>query len=619
MLARTAAKTSPFSSWMTTAPATWGAAAASTDTGRLVGELDGAVAGVLTAALRDRVDRYPTAALSVNPSLVQDGNGYVFLRADGPAGPERMVRAQRHPAIDAVLDVLGPGDTVGSVAARLGDGGARLVEQCIRSGLVEVRSPVPDHDPRPWSSWAGVVSGDDPELHVDPGASATALGRVASRLEVDPPPGALHEMRVADAAVAAAPQRLGDEEILELDSIRCLLALFDQKLPMKIAAAEFLAATFGVEHDIALTVALDAIQRATADPASDLGRLMGPMAPPWGPDLARCTSLRLRQLGEDLSEVSEAVLLAAEHGALSVPFVEDLVEKFPERHPNASATMYLQFIDGAGPLRRALNVVHGGHGRGRGRFAAQASLPVGQLGVDIADEVVELGGLLGSTLNVRSATCRRELQYPGSASGRPGHERLLMSDVRVVPGADGLPWLTADGRRVRPVHLGMAADLALPLFARRIEQVFGSAYLLHPSAPPFAPARPGEYRTAEAHTPRVVVGATVVQRARWFLRVEALPAPTNVAATALQEWHSWVTERGLPTRFFLRAWDPADAAGRSKARKPVFIDLTSRLLLADAEKMLRDAQFAIVEECLPDPLNGNGPVAEYAIEVGARE
>lgn len=627
MAARAGAKTSPFSSWMVTVPARWGRPGGEVTGERLLAELDGAVVGALTRALHAALPDAAGLEVRVNPSLVRVEGGWLFIRA---GQREQTVRVAAHPAIDELLRALAPGDTEAGLAARV-TGGAGLVGKCLAAGLIEHCLPVADHHPRPWAAWAAIADARgaadlsasltalDAALHdADADAAQAAAGQVGRRVGAELPPVEVHEMSVAADWPYELPARPEGAALAELDSARRLLALTDVKFPAKLAAAEHLARRFGPDYEVPLTVALDSLARAGLDADDDLGRIIGPTAPPWGADLATCAGDMVRELGSALSGLTGDVLSLAAKGPLAVDDVRRLLDDFPFVHPNRSATFYLQEALEPG-IRRVVNVVHGGHGRGRGRIATQAGIPVMDLVPTVDEDILEIGGLLGSALNSRAATAPRELQYPGATTGRPQEQRLPMASVRVVPGAHGLPALRGqDGRDVRLVHLGMAADLALPPFVRLLEQVFGSAYLIHPSIAVFTPAAPGRAGVAQSATPRVTLGETVLQRARWLLRREEFPGGGEPRAS-LRAWHQWLAAHGLGSGFYLRAWSSADhGGGQSKARKPVFIDVTSPLLFADAEKMLRQAEYAIVEECLPDPLAGAGHVTEYAVEVGVR-
>ncbi|WP_329496101.1 hypothetical protein [Kitasatospora herbaricolor] len=627
MAARAAAKTSPFSSWMVTIPARWGLPGGVAARERLLVELDGAVIGELTHALRAVLPVAAELEVRVNPSLVRVEGGWLFIRA---GRREQTVGVAEHPAIDAMLRALGPGDTEADLAARV-IGGAGLVSRCLATGMIEHRLPVADHHPRPWAVWAafadehgaadlsaGLSALDNALCDSSAAAAEAAAARVGRHLGIELPAVKAHEMSVAADWPYELPDRPDGAVLDELDRARRLLALYDLKLPAKAAAAEHLEKRFGAHYDVSLTVALDSLGRARLDPDGDLGRIIGPAAPPWGADLATCSGSMVRELGRALSGLTGEVLGRAAHGPLSVKELDRLLDDFPFVHPNRSATFYLQEAAEAG-IRRVVNVVHGGHGRGRGRLAAQAGLAIADLVPTVDQDVVEISGLLGSALNSRTGTAPRELQYPSTTSDRPDGERLPMASVRVVPGAYGLPVLRdRDGRDVRLVHLGMAADLALPPFVRLLEQVFGSAYLMHPSIAVFTPAAPGRAGAAQSATPRVVLGATALQRSRRLLRREQFPGGRG-PRESLRAWHRWLAAHGLESRFYLRAWSSADHGGaQSKARKPVFVDMTSPLLFADAEKMLRQAEYAIVEECLPDPLAGSGHVTEFAVEVGSR-
>lgn len=626
MAARASAKTSPFGSWMTTAPTSWGQRPDRSQLGHSVAELDFATAGRLNDALNRTVLRQSELKIRVNPSLVLTDTGYLYLKG---GSNEQMVRARSHPSIAAVLDCIEPDDSAYTLESRLGVGGGKIVSQCIRAGLLEVVWPIGEAHSTCWADWSeiarrrGYMAISDATsalnqalLVVDRARIESTVAELDLILDTDLGLPEVHEMHVAKAPATPTPERLDQVTIAEIDCIRRLLSLFDQKLPMKIAASEFLTQRFGSSYNLPLTVALEEIRRFAISPLNDVSLVLGPDTPPWGAELQNSESFQLRKLGCDLDHLIAEVLGTASQGALSVEYIEDLISDFSIQHPNKSATIYMQLISNS-PMKRVINVIHGGHGRGVGRLIKQLGCSISEVSTQSTPNTVEIAGLLGSTLNARTPIAPRELQYPGTTSSRPAEQQLMMSDVRVVAGPGQLAELRdGDGRRVLPVHLGMAADLALPTYARLIEQIFGSAFLVHPSAPPFTPTRPGKQNSSETWTPRIVVGSTVVQRARWFLQKDAFPSSVGMNLADLESWHQWLTSRGLPTRFFLRAWNPSATKNPSKARKPVFVDITSVLLLKDAEKLLSDAQYAIVEECLPDPMAGHGRVTEYAIVVG---
>lgn len=627
MAARASAKTSPFGTWMTTAPTSWGQRPNRPQTGRRVAELDFAFARRLTDALNRTVLRQNELQLRVNPSLVSTDIGYLYLRG---GSAEQMVRVRSHPSIAAVLDCMEPTDSAYTLEARLGVGGGKIVSQCIRAGLLEVLWPVGEAHTTCWADWSelarkkGYIAISDATTALDRALLAADRPRIDSTvaeldllLDTDLGLPEVHEMHVANVPATPTPERLDHATIAEIDCIRRLLSLFDQKLPMKIAASEFLTQRFGSSCNQPLTVVLEEIRRAATSPLNDINLVLGPDTPPWGAELQKCESSQLRKLGTDLDHLVEEVLGSASQGPLSVAYIEDLINNFPIQHPNTSATIYFQLISNSS-MKRVINVIHGGHGRGVGRLVKQLGCATSEIPMIPTPNTVEIAGLLGSTLNTRSPIAPRELQYPGTTSSRPADQQLMISDIQVVTGPGQLPELRdKDGQCVLPVHLGMAADLALPTYARLIEQIFGSAFLVHPSAPPFTPTKPGKQDSSETWTPRIMVGSTVIQRARWFLQKDAFPILVGLDPIDLESWHQWVAERGLPTRFFLRAWNPSATKNPSKARKPVFVDITSRLLLKDAEKLLSDARYAIIEECLPDPMVGDGRVTEYAIVVGS--
>ncbi|MEU6777712.1 hypothetical protein ABZ912_00825 [Nonomuraea angiospora] len=241
----------------------------------------------------------------------------------------------------------------------------------------------------------------------------------------------------------------------------------------------------------------------------------------WPQPLATSALPRVREL-ERLRAEARSLTLDAEDPDDTCRVTPGQLESWPSWIAiPASSACYVQTV--ADTL--VLNVVHGGRlspaqarppprTRRRPPPAAPAPGP-GRHGrhrvLRDPDGAVyaEFSGNLGTTLNVRPPSTRYEIDYPHSPGTRPPDLRLPLTALRVTlcPNS-GLPELRSKrfGRRVVPLHLGLAAEFRLPPAARFIEWVFGPGYCSIPArrrwcgwagfrrrSPDTRASRPGEW------------------------------------------------------------------------------------------------------------------------------
>jgi hypothetical protein len=676
-VARAAAKTSPFSSFMLTSVAHWGAQTRGGRPARPVGVID--LDGGFLADLRAAVARHPALSahrpIRVNPSWVDTGlHGYLLAPVPGEPVNRiaissavrecvRRVRPAQPIAREELLAQLmaatgQPEPVVGRFLARL------LVAGVLLTGL-----PVDElaaDQPGRLADWASAVAGDgltdltgllrELQDRLDRPVDAAevdqerlhlaALTRTAQQLSdtlagTESVVGAGHEtVVVLDEALPLDPARWLPV-LADLDVVRRFLVLFESRLPVRLAAGAFFAERFGATASVPFVIFHHAVQEALAGgpgpAAEDLRHLLIAAPAGWSADLASARLPAVRELAE-LREKARAFALQPvdDDGVVRVGPADlaALVATWPEwaRTGTSTACYLMPNADGA-----VLNVMHGGRGRGRGRLE-QAFRRVGGpvLHPDAPPEdpegplVAELSGLHGSTLNLRDPWAPAVIDYPGP-DGLPnaggGRIVLPLADLQVRSDArTGLVTLHSDMHRrpVTVVHLGMASDLTLPPAARSLERLFGDSYLVHPSAPALS-AVPSGWEGAQAtHHPRVCVGRVTVQRARWFMSAREVPVPSGARPDAdhLLRLLDWLDRTGIPRRSFVRAWS-ADRAGRqAKERKPVYFDAENWFLVADLHKLLSGADFVMFDEALPDPGrpcdDPGARVREYVIELTGR-
>ena len=96
------------------------------------------------------------------------------------------------------------------------------------------------------------------------------------------------------------------------------------------------------------------------------------------------------------------------------------------------------------------------------------------------------------------------------------------------------------------------------------------------------------------HTPRIVVDGVVVQRRRWQVAVADVPTITGRVPGA-QDWlvvQVWRHGLGLPGRVYFMP---------DTERKPIFLDFSSVVSVANFAACVRAAERVVLTEALPDP------------------
>ncbi|WP_431930482.1 lantibiotic dehydratase [Nonomuraea jabiensis] len=654
-LVRAAVKTSPYSTFTSTGRAVWGGGERHVERVVPVLELDG-------------VQTFSDDRVRVNPSVTVAGGTAEFI---GPPPGEALVSIGVTEAVAACLRVAEGGEWVprGRFAEALGAEPAavtKFLDKLLTVGLLEAR---PDGDPPPH-----LLDGiRRTERAADPSTFRHELGRLIAAARAAAP-GAdtaknaapaerttrgdggaddggatrgdggaddggaargdggvgravVHEVAVCVEPVARLDPARWRGGLADLDVVRRWLAVFDAKHPMRLAVAAYLTTRYGPDPAVPFLTLHRHIQRELAGTGAagrELRAFLGSSAA-WTQPLATSALPRIREL-ERLSAEARSLALDAEDPDGTCRVTPGQLAAQLESWPSwiaipASSACYVQAV--AGTL--VLNVVHGGHGRALRRLDHLIERAGGHPEpprIEDPDGTVyaEFSGDLGSTLNARPPSTRYEIDYPHSPGTRPPDLRLPLTDLHVTLCPDsGLPELRSKrlGRRVVPLHLGLAAEFRLPPAARFIERVFGPGYLLHPSSPPLV--RMGRVPSEVTRYPRVEAGRVVVQRRRWLAPVATLPvrAKGEGDAAYLTRLIAWADEYGVPHRSFVRAWpEQTGDKGQDKARKPLFLDLANLFLVKNFERQIRGCAFALFEEALPDP--GPERVTEYLIEVGGR-
>ncbi|MGI5282698.1 lantibiotic dehydratase [Nonomuraea polychroma] len=675
---RAATKTSPFSTFTISGTALWaphGPAVAldggATPAGVL--ELDGLLLRLLYQALCDDPRLGRSLRVRVNPSATPHQGMIGFL---GPQSSEPILSTPATPAITRCLEIVGEstGLTLSDLRDRLAEGHdalptvQRFLDALLAAGLLERLPPVPDHaaDPLgPLSRWLGTYEDDDiaevrtmverargellrrvpvadvesqrTRLHV----LQRAIAELRDRLGL--PRGgdlrAFHESAVFTGPVASCSLPRWRTALEDLDAVRRWLAALDPALPLRVALGAFCGERFGPGVRVPFLLLHRAMHEELTRCDSRHGRLLNAVlnAPPGEP-VASLGVPRMRELNRIQRMARQAIAAAPfKDGVRSIaPFVlTSLAAGWPEWLPTPpSLACYVQVISEQGRIRLVVNAAHTGFGRGRSRVLQLIRQAGGAAPADLTWQtappeplIAELGGTFASSLNRRMPSAAYEIDYPFATSGRPAGERLPLSDLEAVhdPRTRMVGLVSKRlGCAVRPLHLGMMADILLPPAARLLALGFGSSYYLYPSMPLLP--EPGEdHSKAVASLPRVEIGRVVVQRARWVAPTAEVPVQEKGERDAdyYLRLVAWVRSHGMPTRCFVRA--PVGRQGRlgailDKSRKPVYVDFANWLLVMVFDRMVRGAGPVVVfEEALPDPESGTGSVTEFLLEISERE
>ncbi|TMR10374.1 hypothetical protein ETD86_39765 [Nonomuraea turkmeniaca] len=663
-VARAAAKTSPYATFTFSGLGEWtagGPAVQPPDTLDWQGvvELDRAVLQPVWAALTRHPEVYARARLRVNPAAFDDGERIWFL---GPGPTERLSSVPAGKDVRAALAWLRahPDAMAGSVPG---------LRPLVQAGLVELVPPYDEQGADPvgaLASWLPVPSlaatvrriseaahGDDRRKSID---------TVREALEELLSPGARAHPWLPDknlcpesALLTGVAGRCGagawQAALDDLDVVRHLLGLFDSDLPAKVSAAAYFLDRYGPGASVpALTFYRDLHTADQPGPAGLMVReLLGnPLATPGGagpPDLPGMRALaaarrRFWQAANAGPGGAAVCLTAAELAGLAAewpPFVQ----------APGSVCCYVQAVPAPDGLRLVLGTVSAGYGRGLSRLHRLITLAGGQpppamhLRAPEADvRLAECRAIAGGGLNLRTATADVALAYPGTAPGDPaavlgdGAGEGEVPEVSVVelaitydPATERLVLRDAAGCRVRPVHLGLAAQHWLPPALQFLIRVFGEPATAMVPGWVFRAGGDVPPPGAVERWPRLDVGRVTLARACVRLRAGDFPVPLPGEGDAayLPRLAGWLAGHGVARRFFARVVDLREGLGTgllSKGRKPMYVDVTDHLLLTGFIRSIGDPDaLMVLEEALPDladaPAYGDGGrhVTEYAVQV----
>ncbi|MCX7542590.1 hypothetical protein OS128_06645 [Corynebacterium sp. P5848] len=682
---RAAAKTSPFSTFTCTGRPHVGACDTAIqlpypESVRIVRQLDGRIWALLMQNLRERDQIKAVLRLRPNPSLtwITSLSRAALL---GPPPMEQLRLLPIHPAFRTVLaapmEAAPPSIWKKRLAEDLylqgeSDEASMLVEKLLRAGILQPDDPVSESSDRPvselvqWLRDRGVSSTIEwfPSLArlaslLEPSPSATdgealrstrnEAGRSIEEIlgvlnykstdlggDVEP----IHESAVVDRPVVT-PAMPATDDLITIGAAHSWLSVLDTKWPGRLTVAAFGDTFLPDQGTVPLLEFYRAVNKEMREGESRHASLLRtwfsavPLQPESGLPTKELTPA-LHQLRSERQRNLNLVtrFLDEEHGVSRIPL--NLVQKqLHERAKllcsTAPSAVYIQET-GSTDARWVINVFHGGHGRGRSRtnhLMSSAGLfaqPIVPKKTSSAGRVVvaEWTGTHGSSLNARQPVLSAAIDYPYTTGPSSGQYRIPISCLHVRRSdTRGLLELIdiRDGTVINPAHTGMLADYQLPPLARFVERVFGDAYLMHPSNPPFASNLALNQLTEITRVPQVQVEDVVIQRRRFIVPIRLFPRPESGQSDEayLRVLYQWFSNHALPTTCYARAWGRNLSTDKVKSRKPMIFDLYSWWTVTELLRHSGGADFVVLDDALPDPFRKEpaSPVTEILIETPA--
>ncbi|MEV7010679.1 lantibiotic dehydratase [Streptosporangium sp. NPDC051022] len=662
-LARVAAKTSPYATFMMSGLARWSPYGEAAAWGALPWSWRGAVEPNvwllrrLLLALGEVDDRVADESeVRASVSLFEDERRWWVLGANESAYHGVAIT---EPLAELLRDLREGPYNLGE--ARLGLARREVLERLVEVGLLERLFPVADQAPRPLDELAGRFAGHGASRALE--EAGRALERYPSAESVAERDVLVRRVRSAFGDLAALvtaaggrPVALPDKNVFyenavfdtpavrlgaerwraataDLHVIRDFLAPFQHHTAARMIAGSVFADRFGPGGQVPFGRFHRLVAGLRGDGAeAELDALLNRRAGSDSGALPRTRELRRIRDG------ARAALrghVPGPDGTITVDpaSLAKLSAGWPEFvEPVRSLACLVQILQEADPVRLVLNGVAGGYGAMLGRTRRLlGDGPGGGHQADAGVVLAELAGHFGSNLNLRPVAVPYEITYPGSIGSLPPDFQIPLGGlaVRHERDTDRLVLVeAATGRRVRPIYTGMMAAALLPKTARLLLHLFGDL----PSAtlPTWAlftdlPDVPPESVTAVA---RVSVGHVVVARASWHAATAAVPRrrPGDTEAGHLLSLAGWFAEHAIPPRCFVFSHEPGafgdDPWRAARLAKPTYLDLADPALVALFDRQLGGSgTVTVFQEVLPafTAATDLGPhghhVTEYVIEL----
>jgi hypothetical protein len=306
-------------------------------------------------------------------------------------------------------------------------------------------------------------------------------------------------------------------------------------------------------------------------------------------------------------------------GVIRVPYELILkhIDSWPEtiRAPR-SISVYAQEVSGI-DKRLVVNSIDTGYGRGlaRTRKLLRVDPLYGQYlecTNPQAPILVELDSMFSNSVNARRPSVRFSIEWGGSVSARPLHQRVRLQDFQVTHDAAQARLSLFDcrfQRRIQPVHTGLMWDAFLPPVIRLLMDAFAEpATYVHPNSWWLNAEFEYQRNNVRFH-PRIDLGSVTLRRAFWTAYAGEVPMyrqgePDDRYLLRLM---TWLRDAAIPERCFVRVFDRQVGRLR-KDRKPMLLD-TANWFLVDVfrRRAMTNDSLVIFTEELPR-------VAENSIE-----
>jgi hypothetical protein len=618
-LARSAAKTSPYSTFTSSGLAAWdrsddlvvlsgrlaeGRFTAATSTEVSIGSLHR-----IARAVIERPEIIGRSLIRVNPSVTVTEDALVFL---GRRPAEHVHSLALTPTLRRILDVTIDGTTLDDLRGALhaqagaGDQADVFLRRLVTLGVLELVPPLADQtadpvaDLRAWlrelrtpglerldralqelqealSKYPAisspgdrvavrdsVVRGLDASLreagdhaHVANAGLAKEFARYS-----------FYENAVHAGTVATLDRERWQPLLEDLDAVRVLLGLIGPDLPTKLALSRLFQDRYPPGTELPVLVFYQDVlaqQQATGPVPA------GPEAPDGErPDGTEDPSRELRRL----RAVAKSLLGERAPDPDGVVRVDpDEVRKLAREWPSwvrtpTSVAAYCQLAETETGPELVVNAVNCGFGRGRNRVRqimdgldllagapAESGLAAGRDGLLFA----EFEAVARSAVNVRKPAVGLVVDYPGVRSAREPHDRLPINDLYVRLGGDGLLRLESrrTGKQICPVHPGLG-DRLLPPMARFMVEAFGESNTWFGAHTELRMTSDPRADQGMLRLPRLMVGSVLLRRAIWMTRAGLIPRRTDAATDAawMLRIASWLAEHGIPERCFITVLDP---------------------------------------------------------------
>jgi hypothetical protein len=598
-VARTATKTSPYSTftsstegrWSATGPALARAVGSSLEPRSSVIELNRATESQIRRAIAALPGVRSTIPLQVNASASERDGVYRWLaRREQEAISELASTPTIRRFLAAVQDGADPSrrgvvrTLAGADAARVADV-ERFLDKLIDSGLIECSLDVSDAALDPWGDLERELQrlGTEPPapllglLHdLQRGLEAYGTAPAADRLEraeeirrrtlevqgllgagdaPEAPRHAFYEDTLLPGVAVECASGAWAAVLDDLDLLRRLAGAYDRFLPSRLAASAFVRDLHGAGATLPFLQLYSEFCREIREPAG------------WrsgfrisGADLLRCYEQPYPV--PPIHAHERLVELAAIQRRIREPFAAFPIDDGTRRAdrqallalaaelpayvpPIESIAFYCQLRQGGERPQVVLNELTMGFGRSRARLLRLDAMSGGgaftrsqRASVSGGRCHAEIAGATDSNLNLRLPMAPLEIAYPGARSSGDAQRRVSLAELAVThdPRTDALRLHAAHrDGEIVPVHLGLMVEFLLPPAYRFLIQMFGQAVPRFELLKTLATVAPVREHDGVRRYARLALGDVIINRAAWTLPARRVPRPEK-GESPLRAW-----------------------------------------------------------------------------------